>query len=241
MLPQQPTLLAAVAQELRAPLTALAAGSEVLTADYERLDAGQVRELVWTIHRGTIWLQELVENLLCASSVQAGRFHLQPQPADLLDIVTDVESVLAPVLRQQGQALRVNARGTPPRLWVDPRRVVQVLVNLLLNASKFTKPGHPIDLMVRSRRALVRVTVADRGPGLPPGRAAALFEPYYRAAPMARVGVAGVGLGLAVVRWIVEWHGGRVGTQNRRGGGAVFWFELPSGSGAPGALPPRLR
>jgi K+-sensing histidine kinase KdpD len=199
MLPQQPTLLAAVAQELRAPLTALATGSEVLTADYERFDAGQVRELVWTIHRGTIWLQELVENLLCASTVQPGRLQIRPQPADLLDIVTEAESVLAPVLRQKVQVLRVSVRGAP-RLEADPRRLVQALVNLLLNASKFTEPGDPIDLLVRSRRGHVRVIVADRGPGLPPGRAAALFEPYYRAAPMAGVGQAGVGLGLAIVR-----------------------------------------
>jgi two-component system sensor histidine kinase KdpD len=234
---QQPTLLAEVAHELRAPLTALATGAEVLAADYERLDAEQVQELVWAIHRGAIWLQELVENLLCASTVQAGRLHIRPQSADLLDIVTDIESVLAPVLRQQGQALRVSARGARPRLWIDPRRLVQVLVNLILNASKFTETGHPIDLMVRGRRGHVRVTVADRGPGLPPGRAAQLFEPYYRAAPMARVGKPGVGLGLAVVRWIVERHGGRVGAQNRRGGGAVFWFELPGDSEALGAFP----
>jgi two-component system sensor histidine kinase KdpD len=227
LLTEQPRLLSEVAHELRAPLAALVNGSELLAEDYEQLDPARVRELVAVIHRGTVWLQGLVENLLCASTVESGRFQVQPRPTDVSEVVTEVQAVLAPMLHHKAQALRVaSGAATPPAL-ADRRRLVQVLVNLIANASKFSEAGQPIDVAIRSRRHAVRVTVADRGPGLPPGPAAQLFQPYYRGAPTTHAGKEGVGLGLAIVQWIVEQHGGRVGARQRRGGGAEFWFELP--------------
>jgi signal transduction histidine kinase len=225
---EQPRFLSEIAHELRAPLSALATGSELLTTDYEELDAGQVRELVSVIHRGTIWLQGLVENILCASTVQAGHFQIHTQPVDLLDVIDEVRSVLAPVLSKKGQALRVASRCAAPEVSGDRRRLVQVLVNLISNASKFSPAGTSIDITVRRQKSHLRITVADRGPGLPPGRAARLFEPYYRATPVAHGGKEGVGLGLAIVQWIVTQHNGRVAAGNRRGGGARFSFDLPS-------------
>jgi two-component system sensor histidine kinase KdpD len=225
---EKPQLLSEVAHELRAPLAALATGSALLAEDYEQLDPARVRELVAVIHRGTVWLQELVENLLCASTVQAGRFQVWPQPTDVPEVVTEVQAVLAPVLRQKAQALRVASGATTPPVLADRRRLVQALVNLISNASKFSEAGRPIDVAVRPRKGAVRVTVADRGPGLPPGPAAQLFQPYYRGAPTTQAGKEGVGLGLAIVHWIVEQHGGRIGARNRHGGGAKFWFDLPN-------------
>jgi signal transduction histidine kinase len=228
----QPTLLSKVAHELRAPLTSLIMGSQLLADDFEQLDVEQVRELVSTIHRGTIWLQSLVENLLCTATVQAGRFLVHLQPVDVADVMADVESVVGPLLAQQHQELRLFGRGGSAPLWADRRRLVQVLVNLITNASKFSAVGAPIDVTIRAREGHLRVTVADRGPGLPRGRAARLFEPYYRGATAAEADKEGIGLGLAIVHWIVTEHSGRVGARNRRGGGAEFWFELPTGSRA---------
>jgi two-component system sensor histidine kinase KdpD len=201
----------------------------------ETLDPEELREMVSVIHRGTLWMQGLVENLLCASSISAGRFHLQRRLVRPMALAAEVGPVVEPMLNKKQQILRASSRGTLDRVWADSRRIGQVLVNLVSNASKFTPPGQSIDLVFSRRANHLRVTIADRGPGLPRGRTAQLFEPFYRAAPAVRSGKEGVGLGLAIVKNIVEAHGGRVGASNRRGGGARFWFELPLESPRRGA------
>jgi len=183
--------------------------------------------MVSVIHRGTLWMQGLVENLLCASSINAGHFYLQRRWIQPLELVAEIQPIVEPMLNKKQQVLRPSARGACRLISADSRRLGQVLVNLISNASKFTPPGQPIDLTLCNRPHCLRVTVADRGPGLTPGSASQLFEPFYRAASAVRSGKEGLGIGLSIVKGIVESHGGRVGASNRRGGGARFWFELP--------------
>jgi signal transduction histidine kinase len=101
-----------------------------------------------------------------------------------------------------------------------------VLVNLILNASKFGTANMTIDLSVTVRDGEVCVVVADRGPGVSLEQSERLFEPYYRAP--SGLSKDGVGLGLSIVKSIVEAHGGQVGVESRRGGGARFWFSVPT-------------
>jgi two-component system sensor histidine kinase KdpD len=231
--PGEPDLLSAVAHELRTPLTALATSSELLVEDLEVLDAEQVRRMVSTIHRGALWLQGLVENLLCAATIREGHFRIQPQPISLLDLVWEIRPVVEPLLAQKVQRLRLSSRGIIPAVSGDGRRIGQALVNLISNAGKFAGHGTPIDVMLSTQGDYVRVAVADRGPGIPPASRGQLFEPFYRAAAAAQSGKEGVGLGLAIVKSIVAAHGGRAGADNRRGGGARFWLELPALPAAP--------
>src|SRR4051812_46524675 len=203
-----PELLSVVAHELRAPLSALVAGSELLVDQLEGLDPEQLREMVSVIHRGTLWMQGLVENLLCASSINAGRFYLQRRWVQPLEMVAEVQPVVAPMLSKKQQVLRRSSRGDCRAISADSRRISQVLVNLISNASKFTPHGQPIDVILHNQLNCLRVTVADRGPGLTPGSQDRLFEPYYRAAPAVRSGKEGLGLGLSIVKSIVESHGG---------------------------------
>jgi len=203
------------------------AGAEVLLEQGGTLDPSTVGDTLSTIRHSTIRLVELVENLLCASSIRAGRFALQRQALFPADIVSEVESLTAPMLQPRAQVLRLASRGQLPAVLADPRRIGQVLRNLISNASKVTPPGREIDLTLRAGPERVRFTVGDRGPGLPPGSGRRLFEPSCRDDSTVGAGDAGIGLGLPVVRAIVEAHEGRVGARNRRGGGATVWFELP--------------
>jgi signal transduction histidine kinase len=120
-----------------------------------------------------------------------------------------------------------------PEVLADSRRLGQVLINLILNASKFGEEKTPIDVTISVRGGGVHVAVSDRGPGVSSDQADRLFEPYYRAPASAASGKDGVGLGLSIVKSIVEAHGGRVGVENRRGGGARFWFFIPTVGPAP--------
>jgi signal transduction histidine kinase len=222
------TVLATVAHELRGPLTALATSSELLAEDFLQLDPEQVKGMLGAMHRRTLWLQGLVENLLCAATIREGRLQLYRQSLSLNDLLADVEAVVGPLLDQRGQRLRLRLAAALPEVLVDSRRLGQVLVNLILNASKFGAPNTPIDVTASLRGELVRVAVADRGPGVADEHAQRLFEPYYRAPATAGGGKDGVGLGLSIVKSIVEAHGGQVGVESRRGGGARFWFSIPN-------------
>jgi two-component system sensor histidine kinase KdpD len=222
------TVLATVAHELRGPLTALATSSELLAEDFSHLDPEQVKSMLGAMHRRTLWLQGLVENLLCAATIREGRLQLHRQSLSLVDVMADVEAVVGPLLEQRGQRLRLRFANVLPEVMADSRRLGQVLINLILNASKFGAPNTCIDVTISVRGGSVRVAVADRGPGVSPEQALRLFEPYYRAPATAGSGKDGVGLGLSIVKSIVEAHSGQVGVESRRGGGARFWFSLPT-------------
>jgi two-component system sensor histidine kinase KdpD len=222
------TVLATVAHELRGPLTALATSSELLAEDYLHLEPEHVKRMLDAMHRRTLWLQGLVENLLCAATIREGRLQLYRQSLSLTDLLADVDAVVGPLLAQHDQRLRIRCTNRLPEVLADSRRLGQVLINLILNASKFGEPSTAIDVSISTRGGAVRVVVADRGPGVSTELAHRLFEPYYRAPAAAGSGKDGVGLGLSIVKSIVEAHGGQVGVESRRGGGARFWFSIPT-------------
>src|SRR5215831_87636 len=176
-----PEALSTIAHDLRSPLAALMTTAELLVTDLDSLNGQQLRQMVTTLRRGTLTLHGLLENLLCASAADAGRLAVHPEPLDLRAAVGEVQLVLAPLLQRKAQPLRLSARAGRLAVLADRRRLDQVLLNLLSNASKFSPPGRPIHVSLRARGAAVRLTVADCGPGLPPGPAAALFEPFTRA------------------------------------------------------------
>jgi len=220
---QRPTMLATVAHELRGPLSALQTTSELLERDFDLLDSQQIRVMVSAMHRRTLWLRDLVENLLCAATVDDGQLKLHLRPLDLRELFADVEALVDPILVRKQQKLRVRTRAAMPVVAADARRVSQVLLNLITNASKYSGTQTTIELGASMLGNRVRVTVADRGPGVSPKVARTIFEPYHRGG---RTEGDGLGIGLSVVRSIVEAHGGKVGVKKRRSGGAIFWFEL---------------
>jgi signal transduction histidine kinase len=214
-----------VAHELRAPLTALLAASEVLDRDIGSIDASQVTKMVRAIRSRTVGLQALVENLLTAGSMSDGRFRIQQHVVDVRQTCAEAVDLVQPILTRRGQRLRQRMPAGSTLASIDDRRIALVLVNLIVNAGKFSPPGSVIDLSMAVREGQIRVTVSDRGPGFS-GSPAALFAPYAQLPLPQNDGMGGVGLGLSIVQNIVGAHGGRVGACRRRGGGARFWFEL---------------
>ncbi len=217
------SFLATLAHELRNPVCALETSSELLSRDFELLSSDEVRTMVSAIHRRAIWLHDLLENLLCAATGRDGQLQMQRRAFDMRDLIADVWPVLEPLLMQKGQRLRITAGHAVPIVAADARRLGQVLVNLVTNASKYSAAKTKIDLSIRVRRGWVRVTVADRGQGIAKERVSGLFQPYERAG---RTDGEGVGIGLSIVKLIIDAHEGRLGAEPRRGGGTAFWFEI---------------
>jgi len=225
----QAGLLATVAHELRGPLGALETASEILDRDFDLLDQQQVRVMVSAIHRRALWLHGLMENLLCAATVDDGQLRMHRRPLNLLELIHDTTLLVEPLLKRRGQRLKVRTCPTVPLVSADSQRLTQVLLNLVSNAAKYAGAETLIEVVVSLREGRVRLTVADRGPGVPNDKVAHLFEAYNRAG---RTDGEGLGIGLSVVRSIIDAHGGQVGFANRRGGGAAFWFELPGIAGS---------
>jgi signal transduction histidine kinase len=146
----------------------------------------------------------------------------------LVELVRDVVPVVEPLLRQRGQQLRIVDRLAGTLVVADSRRIGQVLINLIANASKYSGPSTRIEVTAARRGDRVRLRVADRGTGLPAGETDELFSAYTRGPDAGLDGVDGAGLGLAIVKSIVNLHGGTVGASRRRGGGSIFWVELPA-------------
>lgn len=226
-----------ISHEFRTPLSALKASVEILLEGAGTLSAAEATELLNSVHRSVTGLQTLIDNLLESARIEAGRFTIRRRPVDFLEVVAEAVELVQPLLARRQQRLMVREPDAFTSLDVDPTRMAQVLVNLLSNASKYSPVGEPVEMTVTCEPGgLLRVTVADRGPGIPPAERANLFQRFVRLG--AQDGTQyGVGLGLSVVKAIVEEHGGQVGVDDRPGGGSVFWFTVPMRDGGSGGGP----
>jgi two-component system sensor histidine kinase KdpD len=228
------SLLSAVSHDLRTPLAAIT-GAAATVRDEASLDGTTKRELLDTVCDEAERLERLVANLLDMTRLESGAVVLRRDWVPLEELVGSALTRLE--RRLAGREVHVDLAASPLLVPMDPILVEQVLVNLLENAAKHTPAATPIDIRARGDGERVVVEVSDRGPGLPPGDPAALFEKFRRGAGTE---ARGAGLGLAICRGIVTAHGGQVEAEDRTGGGATFRFTLPI-EGAPPSLPPELR
>jgi PAS domain S-box-containing protein len=223
--------LANVAHEFRTPLTALAASVELLVDQAPDLSPTELAELLTSLHLGVLGLQTLIDNLLESASIETGHFRVHPRPSNLGEIIAEAIAMMQPLLDKHNQRLIVELPVAIPRVEADPRRTVQVLINLLSNASKYGPDDAEIEVSAMVQRPWVRVTVADAGPGVPTEVRGNLFRRFVHQSPGDGRAQVGAGLGLSVVKAIVEAHNGRVGFSEGKSGGSAFWFTVPLENG----------
>ncbi|MEN8172299.1 MAG: ATP-binding protein [Chloroflexota bacterium] len=219
--------LANIVHEFRTPLSALSASIELLQDQVDDLTLEEVHELLGSLHLGILGLQTLIDNLLEGASIQAGHFRVAPQRVDLGIMISEAALTLHPLLEKYGQRLVVTLPAEIPVVNADSRRIVQVLVNLISNAHKFGPADEVINLSVLVDQEWARIKISDRGSGIPVESQEFLFYPFSHGSSSN----AGAGLGLSVVKAIINAHGGQTGVENRPGGGAIFWFTLPIATG----------
>ncbi len=219
--------LANISHEFRTPLSTLSASLELLMDEADSLSADDIRELLRPTHLSLLSLQTLIDNLLESSRIEAGMFALRRRPVALEEIIGDALAIVRPLVERRRQEIRLTEPADLAPIEVDRGRMTQVLVNLLANASRYSPIGRQIDLVVEQRAAVLRVSVADRGPGISPDDRVNVFRRFVRLNEEAEE-QQGMGLGLYLVKRVVEAHDGTVGVDDRPGGGAVFWFELPT-------------
>jgi signal transduction histidine kinase/CheY-like chemotaxis protein len=219
--------LARVSHELRTPLNGVLGFAQVLLQD-PRLAPDQ-REQVKTLHEAGRHLLDLVNGLLDLSKIEAGRLDLAPRPVALRPLLDGCSTLLAPEIARKALSfeLELDPR-LPGAALLDPMRTRQLLLNLLSNAVKFTPAGGRVELRVRRLDDdHLRIEVADTGPGVPADKRSLLFEDFVQLTPNGGGEGQGTGLGLAISARLVALMGGAIGCDERPGGGALFWIELP--------------
>ena len=250
--------LANVAHEFRTPLSAVAASVELLLDQAPDLIAGQadeedgtsgrretgaqpgrmndgLHELLASLHAGILGLQTLVDNLLESASIETGHFRVYPRPSSLGEIIAEAIRMVQPLVDKHNQQMVIELPAAMPIAQADPRRMAQVLVNLLSNAAKHSPDNAEIGIVVTTQGDRARVAVTDRGPGIPAEDRKILFRRFAHPSSDHDRAKAGAGLGLSVVKTVVEAHGGQVGIEDRPGGGVIFWFTLPAAAPSPPA------
>jgi signal transduction histidine kinase/ActR/RegA family two-component response regulator len=220
--------LATVSHELRTPLNAVMGWARMLGAT--QLSPERAKHALAIIERNASVLAHLIEDLLDVSRIVAGTLHLSPQPVDLVALAQAAIDAVQPRATAAKVALRFshNPEAIEP-VKGDPDRLQQVLWNLLANAIKFTPEGGRVDLVIRPSGDHIEISVADTGKGISPDFLPHVFERFRQAPDASTRRHAGLGVGLAIVRQLVELHGGTVEAASEGlGHGATFTVCLPT-------------
>ena len=181
-----------------------------------------------TIERNAAAQMQIIEELLDLSSMTAGNLRLNIAPVDLRDLIGGAVETVRPAADAKSIGLRVSIDNNVADLAGDAARLRQVLWNLLANAVKFTPAGGCVEVTVKDGPTDLEIRVRDSGPGIDQDFLPHVFEPFRRGESLTTRTVGGLGLGLAIVRHIVEAHGGTVTADNADGAGAIFLVRLPT-------------
>jgi signal transduction histidine kinase len=221
--------LATLSHELRHPLNVVAAYAEILAGNPEAQRLAIVKKAAEVIRRNVHTQERLIADLLDLSRLQTGKLALTRQPVQLAPLLADAAEVVRAETDLKRIELRIERTEEPLVVEADPVRVQQILWNLLQNAVKFTPEGGRVTLRLESAAGAARLVVEDTGQGLEPELLPGLFEMFHQADARAVRRHGGLGIGLALVRQLVELHGGRVAAESEgvgRGSRFTVWLPL---------------
>ena len=216
-------LLSTVSHELRTPLTSIRGQTTTLLDYADQITPHELREALQIVDDEAARLDELIGHVLDMSRLEAGQLSVELGATDVRPIVQEVVAQMA--ARTPSHKLVVNLPPTLPLAQADPRRVTQVVNNLLDNAVKFSPPGATVTVDVEEHTHTVIIRVRDEGPGIAPEHLQRIFNRFYRVEQQG-VRTSGVGLGLAICKGLVEAMGGQIAVTSQVGQGSVFSFSL---------------
>jgi PAS domain S-box-containing protein len=216
-----------VSHELRTPLTSIKGFTEMILDE----DAGEIneeqREFLGIVEANADRLIALVNDLLDISRIESGRVELKLDLADIDEMMTIVVATMAHLIEEKSQTLEVVVDQDLPQIELDRDRIIQVLTNLVSNAYKYTQVGGHIRLSAERESKFVHFAVADNGFGISEQDQEKLFSRFFRVDSELTREIGGTGLGLNIVKSIVEMHGGEVILDSELGVGSTFAFTLP--------------
>lgn len=219
--------LSMVVHEFRTPLTSLLGSLGLIRSGVGGVMPEKITALFNVAERNAEKLKFMVNDLLDIGKAESGKLVLDNRPVDVIALARDSISVNEPYAKKYGVFFRLDDRLGQAYSHADPERLEQVLTNLLSNAAKFSPQGKAIDVIVERNDGRIRISVRDRGPGIPPEQQAKIFDKFVQVQGDDGRQKHGTGLGLAVCKSIVEQHGSSLKLHSEPGAGSTFFFELP--------------
>jgi two-component system sensor histidine kinase KdpD len=217
--------LAMISHELRTPLTSIKGFTTTLLAEDVTWDAEEQRDFIQTIQQETNRLQELIDHLLDLSRLEAGMLPIHMEVHSLQEILEDALPQLQ--ILTSAQTFTIHVPEILPPVFVDAKRIAQVLVNLVRNAATYSPQGTEITITAYLRKGFVQMNVNDQGSGIPPSEHKKVFKAFQRGVSVENSSMNGAGLGLAICKGLVEAHGGRIWIKKKTSPGATISFTLP--------------
>jgi signal transduction histidine kinase len=221
------TVLANISHEFRTPLAAQLASIELLLEGMETLQPAQQKELVLSLERGALRLTRLIDNLLESVRIESGQLNIRHQSVDLAEVIDDAQALIGSLLALRRQTLEVTLPENLPYIEGDLPRLTQVFVNLLANANKFAPEDSMVRIGAEAGEGHVIAWVEDEGPGPEAGESEAIFARFQRGSGE-EPEPGGLGLGLWIVKSIIDRHAGTISMVRTEQGRTRFIITLPT-------------
>jgi signal transduction histidine kinase len=221
------SVLANISHEFRTPLAAQLASIELLRDGLSTMPFEQQQELVLSLERGSLRLTQLIDNLLESVRIESGQLAIRKQSVALVEVAEEARALIGALLQQRNQSLEIAIPEDLPLVEGDAPRLTQVFVNLIANASKFAPEGSKVRIGAEVRDGSVVAWVEDEGAGLPGADADSIFDRFRRGSDV-EPEPGGLGLGLWIVKSIVERHGGTISAARTAEGRTRFSIVLPA-------------
>lgn len=219
--------LAMISHELRTPLTSIMGFTTTLLAKDVTWEPKEQLDFIQTIHHETLRLQELIDHLLDLSRIEAGMLPIKRDLYTINEIFKEAESQINVLTTAHN--LQISISDKLPRVFVDAKRIAQVIVNLVKNATTFAPKGTDVNITANLQRDFVQINIADQGPGIPLSEYKKVFKAFQRGNEAEKTNLRGAGLGLAICKGLIEAHGGRILIKKKTVIGATISFTLPIG------------
>ncbi len=217
-------LLRSISHDLRTPLTSISGNSGILLEQELNLSGEQKHKLYEGIYDDSVWLYNLVENLLSVTRIENGNMQLNLQPELLEDVIQEALTHIK--RRTQGHVIRIDLQDEFLMAWMDAKLIMQVILNIVDNALKYTSEGTSIVISAKKRLGRILVEIADNGEGILDASKERIFDMFYAENKTLADSRRSMGVGLALCRSIVAAHGGKLTVRDNIPKGSIFAFDL---------------